>query len=243
MTDLVPIRKSKANQVSLADLQTILDHRAAVEETTRSPVSTKKARVEEAKRAFSVDPISTLEAIVDRAEDLADLFDEQISLDNIPLTQEQINTLSDEFYQLEQLQTHIAALESRYRELIFAHLDKTGPKIPGRPPAQVPGKVEAEGPGPHYIFERRGGNRKDPDLNAAELLKVLPPHVAAKLLVTVHHKAVEAWDETVFDEAEFVRLVDAGIIDLDLVAKYLKAGEWRTPSLYKTLVEGIGNGG
>jgi len=240
MTDLIPIRKGKATQVSLADLQTILDHKKAVEEARSGDVSTRKARVEEAKRVFSIDPIKTLKEMQYWAMALFETFDKDTSLETIPLTQRQINNLSSEFYKLEQLKIQIEALEGRYRELVFSHLDATGPSIPGRPASQVPGKVAAKDPEDHYEFERRGGNRKDPDLNVQGLLSELPAEVASKLLVTVHHKATEAWDETVFDEHEFVKLVDAGVIDLDIVAKHLTPGEWRTPSFHKILVRGVG---
>jgi hypothetical protein len=239
MTDLIPIRKAKATQVSLADLQVILDHKKAAEET-RSPASTLKARVEEAKRDFAANPIVVLDEMRDLARRLFDVFDPKINSESVPLTQSQVNSLSREFLYLEKLKVKMEALEARYRDLIFGHLDKTRPQVPGRPASQVPGVVKAEGPEDHYEFERRGGNRKDPDLNVQGLLKELPEDVANKILVTVHHEATEAWDETVFDEHEFIKLVDSGVIDLDTVAKHLTPGEWRTPSFHKILVHGVG---
>ena len=98
--------------------------------------------------------------------------------------------------------------------------------------------MAAQGPGPHYVFERRGGNRANPNLDVEGLRSVLPEEIAAQVYKTVHHDAVAAWDEPVFDETEFGRLVDEGKIDLDVVAEYLTAGAWRTPSFYKTLVDG-----
>lgn len=237
MTDLVPVNKGKKHQISLLVIQDRLDARREVEEA-RSGVSTRKSRVEDARRDFVVDPLRTVVGIQDSAKNLADTFDASITDSSIPLTQDQINRLSAEFVKVEELKVQLEALEGRYRSLIFGHLDETGPKIPGRPPAQVPGKVEAEGPGLHYVFERRGGNRESPDLDIEGLRKALPPHLAEMIYKTVHHPAVDEWDEDVFDEAEFGRLVDAGTIDLDVVAAYLNPGKWRTPSFYKTPVEG-----
>lgn len=237
MTDLVPIRKGKATQISLADLQDRLDARQQVAET-RTTTSTRKSRVARAKESFSADPLETLVEIQVRAKSLADVFDASITEEAVPLSQEQINALSREYHELDKLKVQIEALEARYRPLIFGHLDETGPKIPGRPPSQVPGKVEAEGPGPHYVFERRGGNRENPDLDTVGLRDVLPAEVAAQVYVTVHHPMVPAWDEEVFDEGRFGELVDEGKIDLDVVADYLTPGKWRTPSFYKILVDG-----
>jgi hypothetical protein len=237
MNELVSIRKGKSNQVSLAELQNILDARAQVADD-RSVVSTRKARVEEAKRVFEIDPEATLNQIMLRAQTLSDAFDKSIDLEAVPLSQKQINRLSDEFFELEALQAQVAALETRYRALVFAHLDETAPKVPGRPAAQVPGKVGAKGPGDHYIFERRGGNREDPDLDVVGLKDELPAEVVSQIYVTVHHEAVEAHDEQIFDAGRFGELVNEGVIDLDVVAKYLTAGKWRTPSFNKTLVSG-----
>ncbi len=139
---------------------------------------------------------------------------------------------------MERLKIELAALEGRYRSLVFAHLDETGPKIPGRPAAQVPGKVEAKGDGSRYVFERRGGNRSNPDLNTESLREVLPQELAAQLYKTVQHPAVPAWEEKVFDMDCFGKLVDDGKIDLDVVADHLTPGKWNTPSFYKTLVDG-----
>lgn len=237
MTELVPVGKSKKNQVSLLDIQDQLDARQEIAQT-REGVSTRKARIEGAKRVFAVDPLKTLAEIEAQAQDLTDVFDASIDESSIPLSQDQINSLSEEFLRLERLKVQIAALETRYRSLLFAHLDRTGPKIPGRPPAQVPGKVEAHGPGPHYIFERRGGNREHPDLNLQTLRADLAPEIANQVYVTVHHPATEAWDEEVFDESRFSQLVDEGEIDLDIVAPHLTPGKWRTPSFYPTFIAG-----
>jgi hypothetical protein len=237
MTDLVPIHKGQATQVSLLDIQERLDARKQIAET-RTGVSTRTGRVEEAKRVFAVDPLATMIEIKERADDLAEVFDGTITMETIPLNQTQINRLSAEFDQLERLKVQLAALEGRYRDLIFAHLDVTSPAIPGRPATHVPGKVEAEGPGPHYVFERRGGNRENPDLDTEGLRSALPPTVVAQLYKTVHHDAVAAWDEDVFDEARLNVLVKEGIIDLDVVALYLKPGKRRTPSFYKTRMDG-----
>lgn len=237
MTELVPIRRGSKSQVSLLDIQDRLDARRQVAEV-RSPTSTRKSRVEEAKRAFEIDSTATLVEIQDQARALADAFDPSITQESVPLSQAQINKLSEEFDLLEKLRIQIAALEGRYRSLIFAHLDETGPRIPGRPAGQVPGKVEAAGPGRHYVFERRGGNRSDPDLDAEGLRAELPAEIAARVFVTIHHPAVEAWDEQVFDEGAFGELVDNGAIDLDVVAKHLTPGPWRTPQFFKTLMNG-----
>jgi len=237
MTDLVPIRKGKSTQVSLADLQDRLDARNQIAEA-RTSSSTRKARVEEAKRAFKLDPLKTMVQIQDLACGLADVFDAEVSLDSVPLSRSDIEKLSNEYFHLDRLKSQIEALETRYRALIFAHLDEVGLKVPGRPPAQVPGKVEAEGPGPHYIFERRGGNRANPDLNTDSLRGALPPEIATQVYLTMHHAAVDAWDEQVFDEGRFGELVDAGLIDLDVVAEHLTPGPWRTPSFYKIFVDG-----
>lgn len=236
MTDLVPIRKGQSTQVSLADLAERLARKQIAE--GRTTVSTRKARVAEAKKSFEVDPLDTLVEIQGRAKELADVFDASITEETLPLSQVQINTLSHEFYQLEQLRVQIEALEGRYRVLIYGHLDETGSKIPGRPASQVPGKVAAEGPGPHYVFERRGGNRKDPDLDAEGLRSVLPADLVAQVYKSVHHDAVDAWDEAVFDVERFGELVEKGKIDLDVLADYLTPGAYRTPSFYKTLVDG-----
>lgn len=238
MTDLVPIRKGTAERVSLADIQNLLDARKKVEETRAPSTSTRKGRIEAAKQAFVVSPLETLMGILNSARELFDAFDSTIDKDSIPLNEEQKKTLSDEYLHLEDLKTKIAALEERYRELIFAHLDKTVPKIPGRPASQMPGKVEPSVSGPHYVFERRGGNRANPDLNTESLRRVLPPELAAQLYGKIHHDPVPAWDEPVFDEGRFAELVDAGLIDLDIVAEHLTPGAWRTPSFYKTRVEG-----
>lgn len=235
MTAMVPVRKGKSTRVSLSDIQERLDARKQIAET-RSGTSTKKARVEEAKRVFQVDPLETLSEIQGRARALAAAFDGTITLEDVPLSQNQINKLSYEFYQLEKLQAEIAALETRYRNLVFAHLDKTVTRVPGRPTSQIPGKVSADGPGPHYDFERRGGNRANPDLDVLGLKDELSDEIVAKVYVTVHHKAVKSYDEDVFDEEAFGELVESGEIDLDVVAKYLTPGAWRTPSFYKTLV-------
>ena len=237
MKELVSIRRGKSTQVSLADIQERLDARAQVAET-RSVVSTKKARLEEAKRVFEIDPEATLNQIMLRAQTLSDAFDRTIDLNSVPLSQKQINRLSDEFFELEDLKAQVAALETRYRALVYAHLDETLPKIPGRPAAQVPGKVEATGPGDHFVFERRGGNRENPDLDVVGMRDELPDEVVSQIYVTVHHEAVPAYDEHVFDEGRFGELVSDGTIDLDVVAKHLTVGKWRTPSFYKTLVSG-----
>lgn len=236
MTDLVPIRKGKSTQVSLVDLADRVARQEIAE--TRTSVSTRKARGEAAKKQFKLDPLETLVEIQGRARALADAFDATITEATLPLSQAQINTLSYEFYQLEQLKLKMDALEGRYRTLIYGHLDETLPKVTGRPAAQVPGKVEAEGPGPHYVFERRGGNRANPDLDAEGLRDALPANLVGQVYKTVHHDAVPAWDEPVFDETTFLALVDDGKIDLDVVAEYLTPGEYRTPSFYKTLVDG-----
>lgn len=237
MTDLVPTRKGKPTQVSLADLQDKLDARRQISET-RSGTSTRKARVEDAKRVFDVDPLKTLEEIERRATLLSEVFDRTINQDAVPLNQRQVNRLSYELYQLEKLKVEIEALETRYKSLVYAHLDSTVKKVPGRPLSQTPGKVVAEGPGPHYILERRGGNRGNPSLNTESLREVLPADVAVQIYKTVHHDAVPARDEEVFDEGRFAELVELGVIDLDVVQEHLIPGEWRTPSFYKTLVEG-----
>jgi hypothetical protein len=237
---LVPVRKNEATRVSLADLQDRLDARRQVAETRASATSTRKGRVQDAKRGFEVAPLETLVKIQESARELANVFDASITEETVPLSQAQINKLSEEFLKLEQLRVQIEALEARYRPLVFGHLDEVGPKIPGRPAAQVPGKVAAEGPGPHFVFERRGGNRTDPDLNAQGLREVLPPEVAAEVYLTMHHDAIPAWDEAIFNEGRFGELVDAGIIDLDVVAEFLTPGKWRTPSFHKTLVDGEG---
>jgi hypothetical protein len=239
MTELVPTRKGKTGQtsVSLAEIQNLLDARNVVAET-RTPTSTRKARIEEAKRNFDADPAETVDKIYDLASQLSIVFDEKITPDSVPLTRDQVRKLSDEYLRLDHLKAQIAALETRYRDVIFSHLDETLPKVPGRPAAQVPGKVEAEGSGARYVFERRGGNRANPTLNTEGLRAALPAHLADQIFVTVHRPAVAAYDEEVFDEATFGRLVDEGKIDLDTVAEHLTPGEWRTPSFYKTLVEG-----
>lgn len=237
MTDLVPIRKGKSTQVSLTELQDRLDARQQIAET-RSVTSSRKSRVEEAKRTFKVDPTATLNDIRYWARALVESFDRETTLETIPLTEKQIRNLSSEFYKLEKLKTQIEALEGRYRELIFAHLDETGPKILGRPASQVPGKVEAYDSEPHYVFERRGGNRANPNLDTQSLRNALPEELAAQVYLTVHHDPVPAWDEEVFDEGRFGDLVDQGKIDLDIVAEHLTPGQWRTPSFYKTLVDG-----
>lgn len=238
MTDLVPIRKGKSTQVSLVDIQDRLDARKQIAET-RGTISTRKAMVERAKQELAVDPLGSMVEIQDAAKDLADTFDPSITVDEAPFSKEQIQKISDEFVALERLRVQIEALtESRYRQLVFAHLDETVKPVPGRPVPQIPGKMAAEGPGPHYIFERRGGNRANPDLNVETLHDDLPAEVAAQVYVTIHHPPVPAWDEKVFDEGKFGELVDAGIIDLDVVAPHLTPGDWRTPSFYKTRVEG-----
>src|SRR5689334_21372572 len=100
MTDLVHIPAGTSRQVSLADLQDRLDARKQVEET-RSPTSTRKARVAEAKRDFSVNPIVVLDEMRDLARRLFDVFDPKITEESVPLTQAQINKLSEEFLHLE----------------------------------------------------------------------------------------------------------------------------------------------
>lgn len=238
MTDLVPIRGGQAKQVSLADLQNLLDARNEVAETRAPSTSTIKGRVQAAKKAFEASPLDTLMGIQNSARGLFDAFDSTIDEGSIPLSESQVKTLSDEYLHLEKLKVEIAALEERYRNLVFAHLDVTGPKIPGRPASQVPGRVEAEGPGPRIIFERRGGNRADPDLNTETLRGVLPPELSAQLYEKVHHDPIPAWDENVFNTARFTELVDKGLIDLDVVAEHLTPGPWRKPSFYKTRVDG-----
>ena len=242
MTDLVKIPQGSTKQVSLADLQDRLDARKQISET-RSPTSTRKGRVEEAKRVFTVNPMETVAKIEELSSRLADVFSDKITMDSVPLTQDQINKLSQEFVYLERLKVQIEALETRYRDLVYSHLDKTGPKVSGRPASQVPGKVSAEGPGEHYEFERRGGNRANPLLDTAGLRGELTEELASQVFVVRRHKAVEAWEEELFDEARFLELVESGDIDLDLVAKHLKPGSWRTPSFYKTLVDGVGHDG
>jgi hypothetical protein len=236
-TDLVHIRRGTSTQVSLYDLQDRLDARAEIAET-RTTTSTRKARVEQAQRVFAIDPTQTMVELEDAAAELAVTFDPSITLAEVPLSKAQIRKLSDEFIALERLKTQIEAMQGRYRELIYAHLDETVARVPGRPASQVPGKVEAEGDGPRIIFERRGGNRKDPDLDAEGLRSVLPADVVAKVYKTLHHAAVAAYDEPIFDEGAFGELVNDGTIDLDVVAPFLTPGEWRTPSFYKTLVDG-----
>lgn len=237
MTNLVPVRKGHSTQISLAEIQDRLDARNQIAET-RTPTSTRKSRVEKAKSEFAVNPLDTLVEIQEAARALANVFDASITSDSAPFSQEQINQISDEFMALERLRVQIEAMEDRYRELTFAHLDETVTRVPGRPVSQTPGKMEADGPGDHYIFERRGGNRANPDLNTETLRGSLSSEVAAQIYVTIHHPAVPAWDEEVFDEAKFGQLVDEGIIDLDDVAPHLTPGKWRTPSFYKTLVKG-----
>jgi len=236
MTDLIAVRKGKPTQVSLADLQSRLDARKEIEET-RTATSSRRSRVEEAKRVFGFDPLATLEEIQGHATALAAAFDSTITPADVPLSQGQVNTLSAEFLHLDQLKLQIEALETRYRTLVFAHLDETVTRVPGRPASQTPGKVEADGPGLHYVFERRGGNRANPTLDALGLKNELTPAQIAKVYKTVHHKAVAAYDEDVFDEAAFGELIESGELDLDVVAPYLTAGDWRTPQLYKTLVD------
>lgn len=240
MTDIVPIRRGKTNQVSLLDIQEALDARKQIAEA-RTSTSTRKSRVEGAKRAFVIDSFTTLMEIQEQAHVLAEAFDASITVESIPLSQVQINKLSEEFLALERLKVQIEAMETRYRSLVFAHLDETGPNIPGRPASQVPGKVEATSSGPHYFFERRGGNRGNPELDVDALRAVLPEHLAAQIFVTIHHPVVEAWDEQVFDEAAFGELVEKGFIDLDVVADHLTPGAWRNPSFYKTLMDGEAN--
>lgn len=237
MTALIPVRSGKSTQVSLTVLQDLLDRRAALA-ATRTTTSTKKGRVESAKRSFQADPLGTVVDIQNLAGGLADIFDAEIDLDSIPLDQDAIDRLSHEYLHLERLQAKLEALSTRYRELIFAHLDVTVPRVPGRPASQVPGKVEASGPDPHYIFERRGGNRANPSLDTDGLRSALPPHLAAQVFVTKHHPAVEAYEEDVFDQDAFEKLVNDGSIDLDLVARYLTPGDWRSPAFWKTLVDG-----
>lgn len=244
MTDLVNFSENqKPSQLSLAEIQSRLDARQ-IETPEGRPVvaSTKKAMAEKAKADFESNPIVVLDEIRHLASALFNVFDPKITVETVPLTANQVVRLSGEFYKLEQLKTKIAAIEPRYRELIFAHLNKTLPKVPGRPAAQVPGKVEAEDPEPHYVFERRGGNRGNPDLDVKSLCEELPDDLVAQIFSTVHHEPVAAWDEEVFDEARFGYLVESGAIPLDLVAKHLKPGAWRTPTFYTTLVEGTGSG-
>jgi len=237
MTDLVHIKKGSLTSVSLLDIQDRLDARAQIAET-RTTTSTRKARVEQAQRVFATDPTETMVQIEDAAASLAIKFDPSITLESVPLSKAQINKLSDEFVELERLRVEIEAMQGRYRQLIFAHLDETVARVPGRPVSQIPGKVEADGPGEHYIFERRGGNRDNPDLNVEALRSVLPPEVVAVVYKTLHHPAVPAYDEQIFDEGAFGELVDAGVIDLDVVAPHLTPGKWRTPAFYKTPVRG-----
>lgn len=238
-SDLVPIRKSGATQVNLLDLQEKVALRQIAE--TRTSVSSRKGRVEEAKRVFALDPTVTMVEIQDRAKALADTVDPTITVETLPLTQEQINRLSDEFFQLEKLKVQIEALAERYRPIIFGHLDMTVARVPGRPASQTPGVVEATGPGPHYKFERRGGGREAPDLDTEGMRKALErlsPELVAEVYQTVHHDAVAAWDEDVFNVARFDELAEQGLIDLDVVAKHLTPGKFRTPSFNKTLVDG-----
>lgn len=240
MTELVPLRKGKPIiKVSLDDIQDRLDARQP-EEVVEAPlvVSSKKSRVAAAKRSLQADPLATVVRIQNRAADLSSAFDQRITLDQVPLSREQIERLSAEYLEFERLKVEIEALDTRYRELIFAHLDETVDRIPGRPISQTPGRVEADIRGPHHIFERRGGNRANPTLNTDTLRAALPAEVADQIYVTIHHKAVEAYDEEVFDEARFAELVDNGTIDLDIVAEHLLPGEWRTPTFYRTLVDG-----
>lgn len=236
MTDLVPTRKA-GKSITLADLQNLLDSRADIAKG-REVVSTKKARIEQAKENFKIDPEATVDEIHDLFSDFAKIFDPDITLDSVPLNRAQINTLSEEYRRLDQVAARLEALMGRYRATIFAHLDETVDRIPGRPVSQTPGKVEADGPGEHYIFERRGGNRANPDLDTKGLREELPAHIVAQIFATVTRPAVEAYTEEVFDEAKFGELVNSGAIDMDLVAKHLKAGKWREPSFHKTLVEG-----
>lgn len=235
MTDLVVTGKNSKGQVTLSALQDLLDAREEAAEA-RGVVSTKKAQVEQAKREFALDPLATVEDMHALVTKLCSIFGDEIDRDSVPLRQIEIDTLSEEFKLVEEIKAKLEALEGRYKELIFAHLDETGPRIPGRPACQVPGKVEASGPDDHYVFERRGGNRADPDLNTDGLREVLPAHLNAKIFATVVHPAVEAYEEEVFDEVEFGKLVEAGQIDLDTVAKYLTPGPWRKPSFWKTRV-------
>lgn len=238
-TDLVPVRKGGAAQISLSEIQDRLDRRKTVEQVRAEVTNTtKKARAAQAKAAFRESPLETLINIQAEAEALAYVFDASITAQSVPFSQAQIDKLSQEYGHLEKLMLQLAALEERYRELTFAHLDETGPKIPGRPASQVPGKMEPSGDGPRHVFERRGGNRNHPDLDVVGLRKVLSPEQVAQLYVTVNHPAVPAWKEEVFDEGRFGELVDKGDIDLDVVADFLTPGEWRTPSFHKTLVGG-----
>lgn len=237
MTDLVHIKKGSSTQVSLLDIQDRLDARAQIAET-RTTTSTRRARVEQAQRVFAVDPTTTMVEIEDAAADLAMTFDSSITLESVPLSKAQINKLSDEFLALERLRVQIEAMQGRYRDLIYAHLDETVTPIPGRPVSQTPGRVEADGPGDHMIFERRGGNRADPDLNAEGLRNALPAEVVPLVYKVLHHDPVPAWDEQIFDEGAFGELVSTGVIDLDVVAPFLTPGKYRTPAFYKTRVDG-----
>jgi len=238
MTELVPTRKDSADhQITLAEIQDQLDARNQQVET-RSSAPSRKSRVAGAKRAFDFDPEKTLDEIKLRANLLAEVFDRGITEAAIPLSQRQINRLSYEFYQLDKLKIELEALETRYRALVYAHLDNTVERIPGRPASQTPGKVAAEGPGPHHVFERRGGGRSSPTLDLDSLREALPQNIVAELYKTVHYEAVPARDEERFDQSRSLELVDAGVIDLDVVAEHLIPGEWRTPSFYKTLVDG-----
>lgn len=233
--DLVVVRKKgKPTQLSLLEIQDRLDARVQVAAIRPPVTSTRKAKVEQAKREFEVDPLDTMVGIQASATKLADIFDPTITPETVPLTQEQKNKLGEEFKALEELRIRIEAMQDRYRAIIFSHLDVVSPYIPGRPPSQVPGKVESE----DYVFERRGGNRENPDLNTETLRDDLTPEQVALVYKTVHHPAVPEWDEPIFDEGEFGDLVNAGKIDLDVVAKHLTPGDWRTPAFYKTPVEG-----
>lgn len=236
MTALVSIPKDKPTKVSLLDLAERVARQQIAE--TRTVTSSRKARVAAAKEDFKVDPLATLGEIQRRAQALAEVFDATIIEDTLPLSQAQINTLSNEYLELDKLRVQIEALEDRYRSLIYGHLDEVVKKVAGRPASQTPGKVEAEGPGPRYFFERRGGGRANPELDAEGLRRALPPELVVEVYKTVHHDAKDAWDEEVFDEGRFEELVKSGQISLDLVANYLTPGEWRTPSFYKTLVDG-----
>lgn len=238
MTSLVPVHKDGSTQISLTDLQDKLDARAELAAEGTGAVSTRKSRVAKAKQDFQADPVRTVLNIEVMASDFVDAYDDTITVDSVPLAQDQINQISNEWMRLDRLKTEIEALETRYRELIFAHLDETGPKIPGRPASHTPGQVAAEGPGPHIIFARRGGNRANPELDAEGLKAVLPDEIAAQLFVTVHHDPVPAWDEKVFNEERLNELVASGQIDLDTLAPFLKPGARRTPTFNKTLVDG-----
>lgn len=236
-TDLVPVRKGTATQISLASLQSLLDSRKVVEES-HTVTSTQKSRIASAKKGFEESPLETLLRLQESARALADTFDATVTTATVPLSREQIKQVSDEYLILEQIKIMVTALEPRYRELVFAHLDETVTRVPGRPVSQTPGKIEAETTGDHYIFERRGGNRGNAVLDTDGLRAELPAEVAAQVFKTVTHAPVPAWTEEVFDQGALEELANRGLVDLDVVAKHMTAGKWNTPTFNKTLVKG-----